>query len=183
MQYLTNLIAFLLPALSSLRLSIVEDNDPDMFLDSDEGDEFFSDDNQDNADATEDNFDWSTVPEQSYPAKPDLPTNTPIQAELYEVQTKGDSITLMYRNSEHEGLASENYTIFNGNQAFVLNSWDKRFAVKSVEAPESTIKDAIKKHMKSFQGQTATIVLDPRTYSDEIYNVNPIKSAKAHSKQ
>ena len=134
----------------------------------------------DNDNSNEDNFDWNTVPEQSYPEKPALPTNTPIQAELYEVQTKSDSITLMYRNSEHEGLASENYTIFNGNQAFVLDSWNKRFAVKSVEAPKSTIKDAIKQHMKSFEGKTVTVVLDPRNSSDEIYNVNPIKSAKAH---
>ena len=87
----------------------------------------------------------------------------------------------MYRNSEHEGLASENYTIFNGYQAFVLDSWNKRFAVRSVEAPKSTIKDAIKQHMKSFEGKTVTVVLDPRNSSDEIYNVNPIKSAKAHS--
>ena len=174
MQYLTNLIAFLLPALSSLRLSIVEDEN--------NGDEMFSDaDNQDDADATEDNFDWNTVPKQSYPEKPALPTNTPIQAELYEVQTSGDSITLMYRDSEREGLASENYTIFNGNQAFVLDSWYKRFAVKSVQAPASQIKDAIKKHMKSFQGKTVTVVLDSRASSDEIYNVNPIKSAKASS--
>lgn len=135
----------------------------------------------DNDNTNEDNFDWNTVPEQSYPEKPALPTNTPIQAELYEVQTKSDSITLMYRNSEHEGLASENYTIFNGNQAFVLDSWNKRFAVRSVEAPKSTIKDAIKQHMKSFEGKTVTVVLDPRNSSDEIYNVNPIKSAKAHS--
>ena len=135
----------------------------------------------DNDNSNEDNFDWNTVPEQSYPEKPALPTNTPIQAELYEVQTKSDSITLMYRNSEHEGLASENYTIFNGNQAFVLDSWNKRFAVRSVEAPKSTIKDAIKQHMKSFEGKTVTVVLDPRNSSDEIYNVNPIKSAKAHS--
>jgi len=143
-------------------------------------------DNNDNTmfgdnNSNEDNFDWNTVPEQSYPEKPALPTNTPIQAELYEVQTKSDSITLMYRNSEHEGLASENYTIFNGNQAFVLDSWNKRFAVRSVEAPKSTIKDAIKQHMKSFEGKTVTVVLDPRNSSDEIYNVNPIKSAKAHS--
>ena len=135
----------------------------------------------DNDNTNEDNFDWNTVPEQSYPEKPALPTNTPIQAELYEVQTKSDSITLMYRDSEHEGLASENYTIFNGNQAFVLDSWNKRFAVRSVKAPTSTIKDAIKQHMKSFEGKTVTVVLDPRNSSDEIYNVNPIKSAKAHS--
>ena len=135
----------------------------------------------DNDNSNEENFDWNTIPEQTYPAKPDLPTNTPIQAELYEVQTKNDSITLMYRDSEHEGLASENYTIFNGNQAFVLDSWNKRFQVKSVEAPKSTIKDAIKQHMKSFEGKTVTVVLDPRSSSDEIYNVNPIKSAKAHS--
>lgn len=135
----------------------------------------------DNDNSNEENFDWNTIPEQTYPAKPDLPTNTPIQAELYEVQTKNDSITLMYRDSKHEGLASENYTIFNGNQAFVLDSWNKRFQVKSVEAPKSTIKDAIKQHMKSFEGKTVTVVLDPRSSSDEIYNVNPIKSAKAHS--
>ena len=140
-------------------------------------DNMFGDSNNSN----EENFDWKTIPEQSYPEKPALPTNTPIQAELYEVQTRGDSITLMYKDSEREGLASENYTIFNGNQAFVLDSWDKRFQVKSVKAPASTIKDAIKQHMKSFQGKLITVVLDTRSYSDEIYNVNPTKSAKAHS--
>lgn len=136
---------------------------------------------EDSDNSNEENFDWDTIPEQSYPEKPALPTNTPFQAELYEVQTKGDSITLMYKDSEHEGLASENYTIFNGNQAFVLDSWNKRFQVKSIKAPKSTIKDAIKQHMKSFQGKLITVVLDPRSSSDEIYNVNPIKSAKAHS--
>ena len=137
----------------------------------------------DNDNSNEEEFDWDTVPEQSYPPKPDLLTNTPIEMELYEVQTSAtsDSITLMFRDSEREGLASENYTIFNGNQAFVLDSWNKRFQIKSIKAPASKIKDAIKKHMKSFESKTFTIVLDKRSSSDEIYNVNPIKSAKAVS--
>jgi len=136
----------------------------------------------DKSNEQEENFDWDSLPEQTYPPKPDLPTGTPVQMTIYEVQTSptSDSITLMYRNEEHEGLASENYTIFNSNQKFVLDSWDSRFGIK-VQAPVSKIKDAMKARIKTFQNKTVTVVLDPREYSGDIYNVNPIKSQKVNS--
>lgn len=126
----------------------------------------------------EDIFDWSTdAPQQEYPEKPDLPTNTVIHLDLYEVQThKPNQVTLMYRHDEHDGLASENYTLLNPNQAFVADSWRKRFSFPQFS--KSNFEADFKAHMKSLEGQQIPVVLDPRESADEIYNVNPIESAK-----
>ncbi len=126
----------------------------------------------------DDIFDWSTdAPQQEYPDKPSLSTGIVINMELYDVQThKPNQVTLMYRDSEHDGLASENYTLLNPNQAFVADSWKKRF--KFPQFTKSNFEQDFKDHMKSFEGQQIPVVLDTRESPDEIYNVNPIESAK-----
>lgn len=126
----------------------------------------------------DDIFNWSTdAPQQEYPEKPNLPTDTVIKMELYEVQThKPNQVTLMYRDSEHDGLASENYTLLNPNQAFVADSWRKRFSFPKFS--KSNLEQDFKAHMKTFQGHHIPVVLDQRAFEDEIYNVNPVESAK-----
>lgn len=169
MQYLNNLIAFLLPALSVIRLCIVEDNE-----------EMFSFDNQDNADS-QDNpltpFDINIHhDEQEYNNEP-MQTGTNNSLELYEVRNNTKGITLIYRQPKHDGIATENYNFNNGNQRFVLESWITRFNLEGKLFRETFAQD-LTKAMRSLQGETFTAVVERQIGETTLYNINSRKSSK-----
>jgi hypothetical protein len=168
MQYLTNLITFLLPALSSLRLSIVEDTE-DLFSDRD---------NQDNTDSQESPltpFDINIHhDEQEYNNEP-MQTGTNHSLELYEVKESSKGLTLLYREPKHDGIASENYQFNNGNQRFVLESWITRFKLEGKLFKETFAQD-LTKAMRSLQGETFTAVVEKQAGEKTLYNINSRKS-------
>jgi len=161
----------LLPALSSLRLSIIEDN----------GDELFSDaNNQDNADSQNNPltpFDINIHHAgQEYNNDP-MQTGTNHSLELYEVKESSKGLTLLYRQPKHDGIATENYNFNNGNQRFVLESWITRFNLNGKLFKETFCSD-LTKAMRSLQGETFTAVVEKQIGETTLYNINSKKSAK-----
>ena len=158
----------------SLRLSIVEDND-----------DLFTADNQDNADSQESpastpfNID-DHHPDAEYNNAP-METGTNNSLELYEVKDSPKGITLLYRQSNHDGIASENYQFRNGNQKFVLQSWLTRFNLKLTN--ETFEKDLLKQmniikadHAKN--GTRLTAIVEKQAGETTLYNINSRRSAQ-----
>lgn len=168
MQYLTNLIKFLLPTLSSIRLSIVEDND-DLFSNAD---------NQDNADSQNKPLTPFDIDQhhsgQEYSNMP-MDTGANDSLELYKVQDSPKGITLLYRQPKHDGIASENYQFQNGNQRFVLESWIRRFGLNGKLFKE-TFPEDLTKAMHAHQGTTFTAVVEKQAGEKTLYNINSRKS-------
>ena len=167
MQYLTNLIAFLLPALSVIRLSIVEDEN--------NGDEMFSDADNQETPLTPFDID-SHHADQEYNNEP-MGTGTNNSLELYEVKQSSNGLTLLYREPKHDGIASENYQFNNGNQKFVLESWITRFNLDGKLFKETLASD-LTKAMRSLQGKTFTAFVEKQAGETTLYNINSRKSAK-----
>ena len=152
MQYLNNLIAFLLPALSVIRLSVVEDN----------GDMFAGDENPDN---TEEEFDF-----EKFIGSNPLEIGTQ-EMELLGVKDKPSEIRLTFKKDGHEGIATEMFSKKSTDQGWVIGKWLKVF---NITKPERMNKKDSLAHViagiKDCIGEKFSVNVTKAPVGDSLYN-------------